>query len=235
MNAGAVLVGQATTTPASQRERKTLSVGSYVDEDGYVQNAGFALRKIAALEKGGMDGPVAIVLHRTDSSNLQSPLQSFEKGIGTHFIVDKDGTVYQTASLLKRTHHVGRIKSRCMDSGSCSAEESKLIRSWGWAPGKVHDHEKKKSYPERYPMNADSVGIEVVADHDGSRWEAPTSAQSQAIAAVVTILKAEYGITDDDIYEHDKISYKTAGEGAGLYDVAPVEPASRVRPSGSVP
>lgn len=194
MSAKAIFVGQATTTPVEQTGRAAIDVETYVDENGYVQNAGFVLKKIPALEKGSMDGPKAIVLHRTDSKTLASPLQSFEKGIGTHFIVDKDGTVYQTAGLLKKTHHVGKIKSRCYESGTCSADEAKQIRSWGWAPAKVHDHEKAKAYPERYPMNEDSAGIEVVADHDSAKWEEPTAEQSKSIRDVVSVLNG--GVRD---------------------------------------
>lgn len=225
-----IAVGQSTTTPLSQTKRRELAVKVYVDEKGYIQNAGFTLRRVTALEKGAISGPKAIVLHRTDSTGVASPLKSFESGVGTHFIVDKGGVVYQTASLLKKTSHIGKIRSRCFESNDCSAEETKRIRSWGWAPTKIHDHEKVKAYPHRYPMNEDSVGIEVVADHNGSAWEAPTAEQSKSIRAIIAILKKEYGITDDDIYEHDKISYKTPGEGAGLYDADVVEPPPVVQP-----
>lgn len=218
MSARVISVARATTSPVSQTQRRVVAVKVYVDEKGYVQNAGFVLKPIAALDKGAMDGPKAVVLHRTDSRGLASPLQSFEGGIGTHFIVDKDGCVYQTASLLRKTAHVGKIKSRCFEGGSCPVDEMKKIKSWGWAPAKVYAHEKSKDYPARYPMNEDSVGIETVADHDGTSWEAPTPAQASAIQSIIQILKGEYGLDNADIYEHDKISYKTPGEGAGLFD-----------------
>ncbi|KGM53375.1 hypothetical protein N800_06400 [Lysobacter daejeonensis GH1-9] len=226
MSGRVISIAQATTSPASQVQRKVVSVKVYVDEKGYVQNAGFVLKPIAALEKGTMDGPKAVVLHRTDSGGIASPLKSFESGIGTHFIVDKDGTVYQAASLLKKTAHVGKIKSRCFDSGSCPVDEMKKIKSWGWAPAKVYAHEKSKDYPARYPMNEDSVGIETVADHDGKSWEAPTPAQARAIQSIIQIIKREYGLDNADIYEHDRISYKTPGEGAGLFDATAVHPPS---------
>jgi hypothetical protein len=54
-------------------------------------------------------------------------------------------------------------------------------------------------------MYADSVGIETVADHDGTSWEVPTAEQVASIKAVVKILQDEYGVTDADIHEHDKI------------------------------
>lgn len=225
MTGRAIMVGQATTTPVSQGQRKVVPVKVYIDAKGYIQNAGFVIKPVASLEKGTIRGPRAVVLHRTDSRAIESPLKSFERGIGTHFIVDKDGTVYQTASLLKKTFHVGKIKSRCFEGGSCPIEEKKMLRSWGWAPDRIYDHEKVKAYPERYPMNEDSVGIETVADHDGKAWESVTPSQSVSIQSIIQILKHEYGLGNADIYEHDKISYKTPGEGAGLFDANAGGPA----------
>lgn len=87
-------------------------------------------------------------------------------------------------------------------------------------PQRIYNHEKVKAYPLRYPMNEDSVGIETVAKFDRSKkeWEAPTVEQSVAISRLIGILKEEYGLSDADIYEHDRVSYKEPGEGAGLYD-----------------
>ncbi|MFL5357754.1 N-acetylmuramoyl-L-alanine amidase [Archangium sp.] len=209
------LYGISGTTAVTQC--KDVPLKAYVDGKGYVQNAKFVHKPISALEKGAITGPKAIVLHRTDSTNLESPLQSFKKGVGTHFIVDKDGTVTQTASLLKKTSHVGKIKSRCYESGTCPASEKAKIKSWGWAPQKVYDQEKVKSYPARYPMNEDSVGIEVVAKNNNGVWETATPAQLVSITKVVKILQNAYGLGEADIYEHDQISYKMPGEGADLY------------------
>lgn len=56
--------------------------------------------------------PEGIVLHRTAGSSLQPVFDAFvNRGFGTHFVVDKDGTVYQTASLEKWTQHVGEPKT----------------------------------------------------------------------------------------------------------------------------
>ncbi|MCZ5362078.1 N-acetylmuramoyl-L-alanine amidase [Escherichia coli] len=57
----------------------------------------------------------AIILHRTDSSTINGTLASFSKGIGAHFIVEKDGNIYRAASLFVYTSHVGKIKSRCKE------------------------------------------------------------------------------------------------------------------------
>jgi len=190
---------------------------TYVDADGYIQGAGITKHEVAALEKGTLTGPEAIVLHRTDSSTAEGALTSFGRGIGTHFLVDKDGTIYQTASLSQKTAHIGKIKSRCYEEGACSAGEAATIKKMGFSPTRIYHHEQVKAYPNRYPMNEDSVGIETVALHLKSGWEAPTAAQSASIERLIGILQDQYGLSDNDVYEHDKISYKTSGEGAGLF------------------
>lgn len=212
-------LGQYPVTPVSNTQRKEILVKVYVDDKGYIQNTGSIFKPIAALEKGPMIGPKAIVMHRTDSSTASSTLSAFQRGLGTHFLIDKDGTTYQTASLLKQTAHVGPIKIRCLDDGTCRPDEAKNLMRLG--PRQGHNHEKPKAYPSRYPMNEDSVGIEVVAKNLGGdfKWEAPTAAQSKSINTLIQILKEQYELSDSDIYEHDKISRKTRGEGAGLYDV----------------
>lgn len=55
-----------------------------------------------------------IILHRTVNSSAQSTFNSFNRGskpYGTHFVVDKDGKIYQTANLNKLTIHAGNANS----------------------------------------------------------------------------------------------------------------------------
>ena len=228
-----IAVAESRTTPVSNTQRMVVKVRAYVDDNGWVQNAGFVFKRIPVLEKGTINGPTALVLHRTVSSTAASALSAFSSGIGTHFVVDKDGTTYQCASLLKKTAHVGPIRSRCHADGTCSAEELASFKQWS-SRMPCYNHEKKKSYPARYPMNEDSVGIETVAMyHERTRtWDAPTPAQKSAIRNLVGILKEEYGLDDADIYEHDKIAWKTEGEGAGLYHVLDVPRVQSGLPDG---
>ncbi len=158
-------------------------------------------------------------MHRTAGDSAASALSAFKSGIGAHFIIDKDGAIYQTASLDKQVSHVGKIKSRCDEEGTCAVNEQKVIDAMGWAPGTIHDHESRKSYPDRYPLNADSVGIEVVGNYseESKVWDAPTAEQKASIRKLTSMLKNEFSLNDKDIYQHDIISYKTKGEGAGLY------------------
>lgn len=211
-------VGSTTNDVKSQDKQCDVSV-IYVNSDGYIENAGFIKKSIIRLEVGNMPKLNAIVLHRTDSSTTEGTLNSFGKGVGTHFLISKNGDIYQVASLFKFTSHVGKIRSRCEEENTWSEEEKKIIKSFGWNPKKKHDHEIIKEYPSRYPYNRDSVGIEVVAlYHKGNqKWESATMEQKESVKRLVDLIINIYELGNDDIYEHDKIAYKTAGEGADLY------------------
>ena len=206
--------------------------------DGWLTDPAIVRNEVAGLGRGRLAQVNAVVMHRTESATADSALRAFAQGrdgvqYGTHFLVDKDGTIYQTASLQQRTLHVGKIKSRCVEEATCSPEEAVLARQRGWNPTATHNHEKAKDYPQRYPLNEDSVGIEVVGRHLGGKWEAPTAAQQASINRLVNTLQQHYGIGDHDVYAHDVISYKTAGEGAGLYTpAAEPEPERLQQPSG---
>ncbi|ECF1703822.1 hypothetical protein E1B77_23365 [Salmonella enterica subsp. enterica] len=74
-----------------------------------------------------MDKINAIILHRTESSS--EPFDSFKrKKEGTHFVVAKNGTLYQSASLFEWTPHIGKIRSRCQEEKTWSDEERKKYR-----------------------------------------------------------------------------------------------------------
>lgn len=216
-------IQKSKTTVVTNKQRKQAPAGIYVGENGYIQNAGYTIKPIPALEHGAIEGPKAIVLHRTEGKTLDSALTSAkENREGVHFYIDKDGTVTQTASLLKQTAHVGRkIRSKSYDQGTCSDEEKKIINGYHGSLGLINAHEREKAYPARYPLNRDSVGIETVAYNAGSDehpvWDPLTSEQAAAISKLVGILKEAYGLTDKDVYQHDWISYKALDEGKGLY------------------
>lgn len=175
---------------------------------------------ISKIEQGSITTVNAVVLHRTGGASMASAIATFKSSaIGTHFIIDKDGTIKQTANTDKYTYHIGKVRARCMEEGTCSAEEAKKIKDFGWSPDKIHTNEKTKNYPDRYPINTDSLGIEVVGKYSKSTksWDQATAQQKKSINFLIKKLQKTYNLTDRDIYEHDKISYKTAGEGGDLY------------------
>ena len=184
-----------------------------------VKHADQTKQLATALEKGSLtqQQTKAIILHRTNTDTSLQAANGFLGGLGTHFLIDTDGTIYQCASLYKYTQHVGKIRSKAKETGTWSEKEQQHIKSLGNNVQVLYDYEKTKSYPNRYPINSDSIGIEVVGKYKSNQWEVATKAQKDSIKNLVEILKDEYNLSEDDIYEHDKISRKTDGEGANLY------------------
>lgn len=146
---------------------------------------------------------------------------------GTHFLIDTDGTIYQCASLHKYTQHVGDIKVKNLDINDKNYKNKTYTQA--------SNIEKTKSYPNRYPINSDSIGIEVVGSFLGNdkklskydkifkyvqlsgEWEKVTVAQKSSVKSLVEVLKAIFGLSNDDIYKHGAISgHKQASEGDGI-------------------
>jgi RHS repeat-associated protein len=175
-----------------------------------------------AKTNGSRSDTNGIVLHRTGGRSAASALNQWKSdGLGTHFIIDENGKIIQTADVNAKTSHVGRIRSRCADTGSCSAEESAAIKEIGWNPGKINAREQAKAYPSRYPTNNDSIGIEVVGSYNANAdaYSPATTSQLNALNSLVGALQAKYDLRDDDVYRHSQVSYKAGNEGDGLgYD-----------------
>jgi hypothetical protein len=202
---------------------------------------------ISNLEKGSnFDDVHAIVIHQTGSSTAESTLSAWKKNKdeGAHFLIDTDGHVTQTARLNQMTWNVGKLRSRCMVDGTCTAKtssESKILyakgKSYGTRVKDLHDHEKLKSYPARYPTNDDSIAIELVGSCDAKAasipkgekcaYVAPTGDQNAALTRLVNFLKTSYSLTDADVYRHPTISAKTSTEAKDAdWNVVAMPPAA---------
>ena len=175
------------------------------------------------LEHGSLVEVNALVMHQTGGSDAQGALASYKnKGAnGAHFLIDKDGTIYQTAHVDKRTYHVGKIQSRCDNLKSCSPDDATAIRTIMQPKQKVpyqtkvkqlHAHEMRKAYPARYPSNDDSLGIEVVGKPVKGIYEDPTDKQAASVKWLVAGLLDLFGLTTEDVYRHPQVSYKEATE-----------------------
>ena len=209
----------------------------YIDSEGYLQGLSIIKAPRPKLtEKTGkfQTDPIAIVLHRTESSTAASTLETWKtRPYGTHFLIDTDGTIYQCASLYKYTQHVGDIKAKNLELNGKNSTDYKIYT--GKTYQKVSDIEKTKSYPNRYPINSDSIGIEVVAQcfntmekkvkvglnytQYNGKWQETQKEQKDSITTLINALKMIYNISNNDIYGHGEISaHKTANEGDDLYD-----------------
>ena len=184
-----------------------------------------------SLEHGSLSKVNAIVLHRTDAATAVSTLNKYDaekdKADAAHFLVGEDGTIYQTAHVDKKTWHVGEIRARCQEENKWDKEEKKAVmalwnakKDYGLRTKDVHRHELKKNYPDRYPVNEDSIGIEVTGSYNkkAPAFEKPTDGQLDSVKALVEALLAKFNLTLSDVFHHGKISYKDKNytEGADL-------------------
>jgi hypothetical protein len=151
--------------------------------NGMVNNPLIIQMQIPKLERGTSSAEKAgIILHRTVSSTASGTLSSFRKrGVGTHFLVGPDGTIYQTASLNQKTSHL--LESQLSNSNL---------------------------------SNANTIGIEVVGNYNAKtqQWDPVSNEQAQSVAFLVNSLIETYDLTNENIYNHEDIQPKTAGEGA---------------------
>jgi N-acetyl-anhydromuramyl-L-alanine amidase AmpD len=167
------------------------------------------LRRSPSIEHGSLAGVRAIVVHQTDAPTAQHTFNGYNAGgNGAHFLIDKNRHIYQTASMYKRCYHVGRlIKSKCLtiNKKSCNSSNMAKILAMSWASQiKALDaNERAKSYPHRYPVNSDSIGIELVGKHiDGKRYETVTPSQNASLQWLVSELYTHFSLTSSDVYKH---------------------------------
>jgi N-acetylmuramoyl-L-alanine amidase len=220
-----------------------------IGQDGFLTDPGIVRTAVPRIEHGAMPQVNGIVLHRTESSTAAGTLSTWrtrEAGTGAHFLIDTDGTIHQTVSVDRQAWHVGAVRSRGEVEGTITPGDQRELDAargttpeWrGTAVRAVSRIESTRPYPERYPTNGDSVGIEVVGRYNAatSTWDPPTTEQRASIRRLVGTLQNNFGLNDHDVYQHDVISRKTPGAGAGLYTPvvppAPAADAAGVSPAG---
>ncbi|UDQ82279.1 N-acetylmuramoyl-L-alanine amidase [Erwinia rhapontici] len=198
----------------------------YIDADGYIDAARITKRIFPALHHGEMIHVNGIVVHQTNAPTLQSTFNSYQhaNANGAHFIIDKDGSIYQTASLFRITYHVGLMRSRCLITHRCEPAELKkaALLENAWRTKEISDREKAKTWPDRFPANTDSIGIEIVGaaykkDHSDKNakeyiYEAVTEQQNQSLKWLISELKDTFGIRKNEIFRHPDIARKNETE-----------------------
>jgi N-acetyl-anhydromuramyl-L-alanine amidase AmpD len=198
-------------------------------KNGKINDERVQVKIYPSIEHGKIHMVTSIVLHRTDSISASSTFLAYanKKESGAHFLIDKNGQIYQTANLNQMCWHVGILLSRCLIEKDCDPKELKTITAlihetglpFGSRARNLSRHEAVKKYPLRYPSNADSIGIEVV----GKFWPAkksfdiPTLAQFKSMKWLVGIILKEYNLNlITDAYAHGAIARKQIAEGAQL-------------------
>lgn len=148
-----------------------------------------------------------------------------DQSSGAHFLIDRDGTIYQTASLFKVTWHVGRLQSRCYLTKKCEPADlqkvTELEKSWR-NYDKVHQIEKVKNYPDRFPSNVDSIGIEIVGKAERVTdkktgdpifvYEEVSNQQNDSLKWLIGELVGTLNVSTTEIYRHPEIGRKNLTE-----------------------
>ncbi len=180
-----------------------------------------------------------IITHHTSAAKGSSTLGGYagngkpitsdkERPMGAHFLIDENGTIYQTARLDRVAFHVGPVRSRCFLFLTCEPSE---MASHGTLVGgkkkkweqvfltkdvkKSSDIEMKKSVPERYPSNDDSIGIEITGVIKDGMYGVVTAVQESSLNWLIDALKNSFVEIGDEVWPHTAVSRKEQLEGHG--------------------
>ena len=192
-----------------------------IDQDGLVRDARVRIARSTAIERGAMRQVRGIIVHQTDSSTASATLNGYRNpsATGAHFLLDKDGTIYQTASVLQSTWHVGPLRARCLAEHRCAPVEMQALKRFN--PRGENRREMVKAAPERYPSNQDAIGIELVglalprgpqvASKD-QVYETVTPQQNASLKWLVQGLSRALGVSMAEVFRHPTVSRKNETE-----------------------
>jgi N-acetyl-anhydromuramyl-L-alanine amidase AmpD len=194
-------------------------------KDGKLISSKVTYKGFPKIEKGSLSAVHALTIHQTGGKTAASSFSSYKSGkAGAHFLIDLDGTIYQTARVNKKCWHIGNVRSRCYENKSCTSDELKAVNSILFRKGRSYtvrlreltEHEAEKDYPARYPTNSDAIGIELVGGFDDKtrKYATATKQQNDSLAWLVATLSAVFKLGDSDVYRHPQVSYKQPSEAA---------------------
>lgn len=191
----------------------------FVNKNGLVDAERIIVRRFSTIERGKLDKVNGIIVHQTGGSTAESSFNSYKNtgANGAHFLIDKDGTIYQTDSVFKITYHVGNIRSRCYMEKKCKPSEISKIKPLLNKYKQLSRLEQKKPYPERYPANFDSLGIEIVGkpvsgEDQDAIYEKINDAQNSSLKWLVAELSDTLKVSMTEIFRHPEVSYKVKTE-----------------------
>ncbi|WP_256249430.1 peptidoglycan recognition protein family protein [Burkholderia ubonensis] len=148
----------------------------FISKQGHVDAERIQVKIFSEIERSPMSKVNGIVVHQTDSPTAESTFNSYRKkgANGAHFLIDKDGTIYQTASLLKRTNHVGKLKSRCIITHECPTAELKIATGIENKYTKLSIHEHKKYGRIATHRTTTRLALNWLERHTTKTYPAPT-------------------------------------------------------------
>ncbi|MBO9649629.1 MAG: N-acetylmuramoyl-L-alanine amidase [Variovorax sp.] len=204
----------------------------YITKDGHVDAERIKIRIFSVIERTRMSAVNGIVVHQTGAPTAQATFNSYgdtRNGTpnGAHFLIDKDGTIYQTASLYRVTNHVGFVQSRCVITKQCTPTELRHAQSLELTKGNraraiaVHRNEMNKSWPDRFPSNVDSIGIEIVGmakaqvlpnGRADEIYEPVGAQQNASLEWLIKQLAETLNVSMQEVFRHPEIGRKNATE-----------------------
>ncbi|MEC8012397.1 MAG: peptidoglycan recognition family protein [Pseudomonadota bacterium] len=192
----------------------------HIDKSGRIINSKVKLEIHLSIQKRLMKKVSGLIVHQTNSPTAQSTFNGYKQGLsGAHFLIDKDGTIYQTASVHYQTWHVGKLKARCLVELTCTPKEIKALKTFN--PTLEHKAEMQKNVPDRYPANHDSIGIEIVGmaiqgnnPNEEAVYEEVTEEQNASLKWLVNELSLYFGFPKSEVFRHPTVSRKTSSEAA---------------------
>lgn len=206
-------------------------------KDGLLIDSLITQNIIPNIEHGSFDikKVQAVILHQTETVSAEKTIEVWKTRVyGTHFLVDRggeihtgaDGKIYQTAKLNRETWHVGNPQSRCLIAKTCEIPkgakmspeaQAEAIRGGKLKVKAVNKIEFSKAYPNRFPVNGDSIGIEIVTKFDYKKNVYPPPSSKQILVVSYLLEKLIEHIPaislDEDIYTHGDIGRKQPSEG----------------------
>lgn len=166
----------------------------------------------------GIQTVIAIILHRTAGSSTAGAVAHTK---GTHFYVDRganDGEIFQAVSLDKYTNHIMNSTARTSNM-EIQTENSVGIEVVGMA----YYYKDNDLYNVYNTKIADPSSVTLSKGYTGSDgktyyWDALTDSQVNSLKCLLVKLLENYNLTTANIYAHEAIQSKTAGEGAAVKD-----------------
>ena len=192
-----------------------------IGKDGTVNDARIKRAPKSTIERREMKVVRGIIVHQTGAATAESSLDSYRNpsANGAHFLIDKDGTIYQTASIYRQTWHVGKLKARCLVEKRCAPVDVQALMRFD--PGRENKREMTKSVPDRFPSNEDSIGIELVGEalprgssvpEQKKTYESVTEQQNASLHWLVSELALSLNIQLQEVFRHPDVSRKNPTE-----------------------
>ncbi len=188
------------------------------DPQGWAVSNRIKIDRYSSLRHGTLGVVHGIIVHQTGGSTAASTLAKYRNGgpDGAHFLIDKDGTIIQTASVLWKLQHVGPLKARCLAEHRCSPIEARTLLHLGVMAAAMH--ELAKPVPLRYPANKDAIGIEIVGkptfpDKIGEPYyEVVTPPQNVSLKWLVGELRQALKVPLTEVFRHPDVARKDPHE-----------------------